>query len=221
MEIEIDDREARVVIAALRKIPRAMTRPLWAALRTSAQDVAGDTRRLLRGRRGTSRPGEPPARRTGLLARSIRTRRGRDFSYQILTRPDAFHGRFLETGTAERRTRRRGRRGRLEPRPFLTAALAARRDAVEAQDRRGDEPGHRGRRPGAGCTDENDPDHRPAQGPRSRPSAAASPAPPRWRARPGPTSPSRTPSSWRWATRPRPMSCSARRRRRPSPRRSG
>ncbi|MBL8659386.1 MAG: hypothetical protein JNM75_06480 [Rhodospirillales bacterium] len=134
MKIEIDDREARVVVAALRRIPRAMTRPLWAALRESARDVAADTRRLLRGGRGTSRPGEAPARRSGLLARSIRTRRGRDFSYQVMTRPDAYYGRFLETGTAERMSRRpRARRGRIEPRPFLTKALEGRRDAIDTR----------------------------------------------------------------------------------------
>jgi hypothetical protein len=133
MQIEVDDREARMVIEALRKIPRAMTRPLWDALRKGAGDVAADTRAMLRRQSRTpSLPGEPPARQSGLLARSIRTRRGRFYSYAVLTQPDAFHGRFLETGAAERRTRRGENRGRLEPRPFLTDALAGRADEIEA-----------------------------------------------------------------------------------------
>jgi hypothetical protein len=87
---------------------------------------------LRRQSRTPSSPGEPPARQSGLLDRSIRTRRGRFYSYAVLTQPDAFHGRFLETGAAERRTRRGGNRGRLEPRPFLTDALAGRADEIEA-----------------------------------------------------------------------------------------
>lgn len=126
MQIEVDDREARMVIDALRKIPRAMSRPLWDVLRKGAGEVAADTRAMLRRQsRAPSSPGEPPARQSGLLARSIRTRRGRFYSYAVLTQPDAFHGRFLETGAAERRTRRGENRGRLEPRPFLTAAWPA------------------------------------------------------------------------------------------------
>jgi hypothetical protein len=134
MRIEVDVRQARAVNDALRKIPRAMTRPIWEVLRTGARDVAGDARRRTRSGRGPSAPGQPPARASGLLSRSIRTRRGRDFSYQILTAPEAYYGRFLETGTTERISRRpRARRGRLEPRPFLTAALDARKDEVFAR----------------------------------------------------------------------------------------
>lgn len=152
MKIDLDTRQAKRLTSALNRAPRAMNKQLLEALRLTAKDVAQDTRRLLRqNRRGPSQPGQPPARVTGLLAKSIRFRRARSrdrgalLAYNIFAHKDTFYARFLELGAGSGFTRQlpRGRnrlRARrsavswnLEPRPFLTKA---REDNADVYQRR-------------------------------------------------------------------------------------
>ena len=140
-EVAVDLGQARRAVKAIELMPRALTKALSVEVRDSAKAVAVETRKLLRGggrksrrgRRATSSPGQPPARQTGALAKSIRFRRGSrsGLSYVVLSDVGAvaaaargksggslsssqtdFYARFLETGT---------NRG-LQPRPFLTLA---------------------------------------------------------------------------------------------------
>lgn len=126
----------RLINAFENRIPKRLVPDVYEALRISARDVAKETRRLLRSKRGgVSLPGQAPARQTGALAKSIRFKRSRRaVSYSVFNQSDQFYARFLELGTDERFTafkRGRASRGRIEPRPFLTAALESRH--VETQ----------------------------------------------------------------------------------------
>ncbi len=122
VKVTVDDRQAKRAIRALNAAPRRMTSEILRALREASRDVAKETRVLLRKSRGqASKPGQPPARQTGTLAKNIRFRRARGLAYNVLVARDGYYGKFHETGTEERSSKR-GRRGRLEPRPFLTAA---------------------------------------------------------------------------------------------------
>jgi len=132
MEAEIDaadfiERFSR----ALLRMPKTARREMSLALRAAAQDVAKGARSLLRAGSSPSAPGQPPGRRTGALSRSIRTRLSRRgftayafAAYGKSRKEGQYYALFLEEGTAPRFTRRRGPRGRLESRPFLTRALA-------------------------------------------------------------------------------------------------
>ena len=80
--------------------------------------------------RRASAPGEAPARFTGTLLRSIRTKfPGREKGYGakvFADRGTAFYRHFLEFGTRERSTRRPRRSvGRLAPRPIFSPLQAA------------------------------------------------------------------------------------------------
>jgi phage gpG-like protein len=120
LRINVDTSEAEAVARVIKHLPRDLKRELTVALRKSATAVARKTRRLLRSqRRGRSRPGQPPARQTGALARSIRTKKSRSgLSYSITA--SVFYATVLEAGAEGAG---RGRANRIEPRPFLTAAL--------------------------------------------------------------------------------------------------
>lgn len=163
MEIEIDTRQAERAAELLARAPRGFDIYILDALRESAKDVAGLTRRLLRKKKSPSPAGIPPGRRTGTLAKSIRFRQvrrrkeGGALAYVVFHTRDAFYGKFLETGTVERSTyiratlfkavigtvkHRKGRvrrigkgvsRGTLEKRPFLTAARDARAPETSAR----------------------------------------------------------------------------------------
>lgn len=119
-EVAVDISQAQRAIKAIDRMPRALTKELSKDVRESAKAVAVETRKILRGsgrgsrrgRRGTSESGQPPARQTGALAKSIRSRRGSRSGLSYLVEAREFYGRFLETGTS---------RG-LQPRPFLTLA---------------------------------------------------------------------------------------------------
>jgi hypothetical protein len=131
----------------LKRLPRAMKADVAAAVRDAARDVRDEAKAMLAqtrarsrrrrlapgvrlllvtGRNEPSQPGRPPAQQTGELRRSIRAvRKRRDgLSYKVEAE---FYARFLELGADGK-----GRR-RLEPRPFLTAALRARATQVEAR----------------------------------------------------------------------------------------
>ena len=115
-KIEVDISEGMRAVKAINRMPKALTKELSKEVRDSAKAVAAETRKLLRGsgrgskrgRRGTSAPGQPPARQTGALARSIRFRRGGRSGLSYLVEAREFYGKFLETGP--------------QPRPFLTLA---------------------------------------------------------------------------------------------------
>ena len=68
-----------------------------------------------------SRPGEPPASRTGTLARSVRTKfpsQGKGYSAYIFAyRKTAFYRHFLEFGAGAARKGRKGHTGYRAPRP--------------------------------------------------------------------------------------------------------
>lgn len=151
IEITADTAQAARTVRALRRLPAALRRDIAQSLRASALEVARTTRQLLRRGRGPSAPGEPPARRSGTLARSIRTKRGRGgLSYSVLALPHPTRGPvalFLEAGTTSggkrvtlrtrdkrgtlsRRSARQGGSQRTAPRPFLTLALDRHRDAI-------------------------------------------------------------------------------------------
>ena len=122
LEISVDTRDARRMVKVLEFIPKDMKRGISLALRESAKEIARDTRSLLRrkraGRRGeASRPGEPPALRTGALARSIGFRRGRRDGLSYVVEAREFYARFLEVGD--------------EPRPFISLAFDRKRTVIE------------------------------------------------------------------------------------------
>lgn len=126
--IVLDAEPARVTLAAIRAMPAAIRRDVSSVLRKEAQEVARATRKLLRRpaprtrgrvRRSASSDGEPPLKRSGDLARSIRVKRARGgLSYTIGSK--LFYAKFLETGT----------KTGLAPRPFLTRALEERQDRI-------------------------------------------------------------------------------------------
>lgn len=108
------------------------------SLRQAGQKVAATARQLVRsgsrsglkyGPRAASAPGEPPASRTGQLARSIKVKVGRS-GESVSVRDTAFYALFLEGGAKgggkEGTRNKKGRaatRRVLEPRPFLSTAL--------------------------------------------------------------------------------------------------
>lgn len=145
-QIEIDGARAKLFVDAMRELPRDLQREIADAVKKGATAVAQTARQLLRKKKGppASRPGDPPALDTGVLARSIRTRKARrdGSAYRIFAaQPYAL---FLEKGTETggvrrtprkreriamgiaRRTVRFGGVERTKPRPFLTTALAER-----------------------------------------------------------------------------------------------
>jgi hypothetical protein len=131
LEVTVEAAEARVLLAAIRALPADLRREIAKEVSASLREVAAETRRLLGSRRGRRRagaraavsaPGEPPARQTGALARSIKTRRNRGGLSGRVT-SIVFKSRFLETGT----------KTGLAPRPFLSVALETKRGAFEAR----------------------------------------------------------------------------------------
>lgn len=121
------------------------------ALRAVGRMVAKAARGLIRGTKA-SKPGEPPANRTGNLARNLQVRMGRGGqSVRIISKAqdgsEAYYGRFLETGavggggkakTRNKRTKRGGlynisSKRVLKPRPFLSAALEQQQGAIDAR----------------------------------------------------------------------------------------
>jgi hypothetical protein len=144
LSIGYDD-ESAALVKSLRALPAALRKNIALAIRDSARMVAADAKDLLggskaRGRRykvgplravivtgsnDSSAPGAPPAQQSGELRRSIRVQRQRrdGLAYRVETE---FYALFLEGGATGP-----GRR-RLEPRPFLSIALANRRDMIEA-----------------------------------------------------------------------------------------
>lgn len=130
---------------------------LQAALRQSGQEVAQLARSLVRSSTGggryystrqagaiigyqSSAPGQPPASRTGALAASITVRRMRRVD-GISVVSSVYYSRFLETGARGGGPGRRNRGNRtgvrnirlLQPRPFISAALEAKRVGIEAR----------------------------------------------------------------------------------------
>jgi len=136
---------------------------LQVALRQSGQEVAQLARSMIRSSVGGGRyystrragaiigyqasaPGQPPASRTGALASSITVRRMRRRD-GVSVVSSQYYSRFLETGARgggpgrrSRVTRRGGVRHAyansirvMEPRPFMSAALEARRAGIEAR----------------------------------------------------------------------------------------
>lgn len=123
--------DGRALARAFNRLPASIRRNVTREVTTAARQVANVARGLLRsgGRSGAvlgaggrgrkkraSAPGEPPARRTGTLARSIKVvnpksrgdRIARDVRAQIAYSMALEHGR--KSG------------GRIEPRPFLKPA---------------------------------------------------------------------------------------------------
>lgn len=96
------------------------------SLRQIGRRAAAATRQKLRQRKGKpAPPGQPPARQTGNLSRSISFKLARRallvaVGSRLKVAP---HGHLLEHGTAERRKRGGASTGRAEPRPFLGAML--------------------------------------------------------------------------------------------------
>jgi hypothetical protein len=131
LEVTVEAAEARVLLAAIRGLPADLRREIAKEVGGLLRDVAAETRRLLGSRRGRRRagartavsaPGEPPARQTGALARSIRIRKHRGgMSGRVVSL--LFKSRFLETGTQTG----------LAPRPFLSVALETKRGALQAR----------------------------------------------------------------------------------------
>lgn len=136
---------------------------LRAALRQAGAEVASVARAMIRSTQGGGRsydirrngglelhqasaPGQPPASLTGALARSIRVRPYRSGD-GVSIRETEFYGKFLETGARGGGPGRRNRRIRqaglttvfpvgtriLEPRPYLSAALAQREGSISAR----------------------------------------------------------------------------------------
>lgn len=74
-----------------------------------------------------SAAGEPPASRTGVLMRSIRSARLKkaDFGFFVFANSKtAFYRHFLEFGTRDRRRKSGGASGRVAPRPLFTPLAA-------------------------------------------------------------------------------------------------
>jgi hypothetical protein len=132
----------------LRAVLRAAGREVAAAARAAIRATQGGGRLYEVRRSGglelhqASAPGQPPASLTGALAQSIRVQ-ARDDS--VVVRETQFYGKFLETGAHGGAPGRRNRRLRqaglttifpvgvrvLEPRPYLSAALAQREASIE------------------------------------------------------------------------------------------
>lgn len=144
LSIGYDDGSAEL-LKALRALPSALRKNISIAIRDGARMVAEDAKEMLKGTRAKGRrykigplravitsganeasaPGSPPSQQSGELQRSLRVQRQRrdGLAYRVETE---FYALFLEYGAAGP-----GRR-RLEPRPFLSIALANRRDLIEA-----------------------------------------------------------------------------------------
>lgn len=128
--IVIDDDQAQRTLRIIGGIYPRLAPELRTALRESARDVAARTRAILRRKiRGPSAPGEPPARDSGDLARSIRFRSDRR-RLVASVRANQFYGRFLETGRSRRRRRGGGLVGAMAPRPFISTAMDDRAEAT-------------------------------------------------------------------------------------------
>jgi hypothetical protein len=143
--------------AELRKVLRSAGAEVAALARAMIRKASGGGRRYSKpggGRYSASQPGNPPVSRTRTLVSSIRVQtRLKGLSVRVIDA--AFYSRFLETGAVggggakgQRNIRRRrgGRRGKyvllqvigrrhMEPRPFLTAAMAAKGDSISVRVR--------------------------------------------------------------------------------------
>ena len=124
MRIGLEVRGAREVEAAFRRAPGRMRSELRAVIRRGTQQVRAEARARV-------------AVRSGKTQRSIyyRTRTGRT-AVEGKVGSRWYVARWLEHGTAERKTRKRGPRGRMRARPFLDPALRARQDQIFAEVRR-------------------------------------------------------------------------------------
>jgi len=145
-EIELDTSEANRALATLLAAGRKMVPEIQAALASSAREVAKDTRALLRQSSDSpSPPGQPPAKVTGALARSVRarqTRRRRGGLVQLgaSVAVTEFYARTLETGRRAGQVSRKAglvRRRRLATqvfamaaRPHVTRALELKADVI-------------------------------------------------------------------------------------------
>lgn len=119
-------------------------------MRRAGAEVAASARRMLRrsagggrfyhtamGRHQASAPGEAPASLTGQLARSIRVRVSRS-ALSVEIKATMYYALFLEHGAqgGGGRRKNRNKRGKpstrrvLQPRPFLTTALAAAQNSL-------------------------------------------------------------------------------------------
>lgn len=134
IEAQVD---GRALARAFSRLPVSIRRNVERATTTSARQVATVVRGMLRtgarsgsvlsgGARGrkkrSSAPGEPPARRTGRLAKSIRVVRPKSRGDRISrdVRAQVAYSMALEY--------RRGGRAPIRPRPFLRPARAQRAD---------------------------------------------------------------------------------------------
>lgn len=141
MDVKVDA-DGRALDRAFRALPAAIRKGLEKETTAAARDVAGVVRGLLRkgprtgaaiggGSRGrkkhSSAPGEPPARRTGALARSIKVFRlkGRRGPIGSDVRATVRYGMALEYG------RKKG--GVIQPRPFLRPARDSRQEQTFAR----------------------------------------------------------------------------------------
>lgn len=121
------DFDSRALMSGLRRLGTRGNRVAARAAKRLAKDVQGTERMLLRAkrhRRGTptpSNPGEPPARVTGHLARSVMVMGpvagGNGFSITVVG-PTASYGAIHEVGGVTGR----GHRTVLPPRPHLKPA---------------------------------------------------------------------------------------------------
>jgi alkaline phosphatase len=112
-------------------------------IRAAAQEVAAEARRLIRGQTPPSQPGQPPANRTGNLAREIAVRTGRDTETGVSMKitDSAKYATALETGAKGGGGIKgnRNKRGKpstirvLEARPFLETALKNKSDSISSR----------------------------------------------------------------------------------------
>ena len=141
MRFTVDVADAQKFSRGLATFGKAFRKPVDDALRTTAKEIAGDARRSIRGR-GPSSPGQPPARRSGELAKSIRFKKWRrgGVGYSVFAIGGRFtqnnpkgrpYNRFLELSHERVRELKKspGARGVLRKRPYLMPA--AERHAAE------------------------------------------------------------------------------------------
>jgi len=125
MRVGLEIRGAREVEAAFRRAPGRMRSELRAVIRRGTQQVRAEAR-------------------ARVAVRSGKTQRSIYYHWDWVGRAAVegkvgshwYVARWLEFGTAERKTRKRGGRGRMRARPFLNPALRARQDQIFAEVRR-------------------------------------------------------------------------------------
>lgn len=138
--------QAKELVEALSKLPADLRKEISAAIRMGARMVRDDARELLKatrakgrrvragpltfvllkGRNEPSAPGAPPAQQSGELRRGLKVVRARrdGLAYRIEAQ---FYALWLEYGSSGPGKRK------MEPRPFLSAALESNREVIEMQ----------------------------------------------------------------------------------------